>query len=130
MIKTLAVIVLAYFITIQSVQLKNDQGKWHTVIEPDHVVDLEKAEPGVSFFNNGRVPAGNYVNFKLVFLENSTHSMREITGKADFSSPVKVEKGSFIGVWFKYLLPSKEIEKVSVFIDDSTRVIQGDEIRA
>ena len=59
-----------YVITIKSVQLKNNTGQWITVIEPDRQVDLVTTEPSVSFFNNaGRVPPGNYINFKVEILE-------------------------------------------------------------
>lgn len=110
-------------ITIQSVQLKNLEGQWVTIIEPDKVVDLETTEPGVSFFNNGRVPAGDYVNFRLVFQENATKIIKEITGKADFGPTVNVQTGSFIGVWFKYQLPSEEISSVSIYVDQTERAI-------
>ena len=112
-------------ITIHSVQLKNLEGQWVTIIEPDKVVDLETTEPGISFFNNGRVPAGDYVNFRLVFQENATKIIKEITGKADFVPAVNVQKGSFIGVWFKYQLPSEEIGSVSIYVDQTERAIPG-----
>jgi hypothetical protein len=84
-------------ITIKSVELKDCAGRWVLVIEPDKQVDLEKEEPGLSFFNNGRVSEGSYVNFRLKLLDPST---REISARQDFQKPLEVRRGSFISVWF------------------------------
>ena len=47
-------------------ELKRADGSWTAVAEPDHPVDLAAEEAGLSFFNNqGRVPEGGYVNFRV-----------------------------------------------------------------
>jgi len=66
-----------FIITIQSVQLKNNTGQWITVIEPDRRVDLVDEEASISFFNNtGRVPPGNYINYRIVLSETVTFAGR------------------------------------------------------
>lgn len=61
-----------YAITIRKVELRSTDGTWVTVVEPDRVIDLINEEPVVSFFNNGRIPEGSYVNFRLVLSETVT----------------------------------------------------------
>ena len=106
-------------ITIKSVELKNNAGEWFTVIEPDRRVELAKEEPGLSFFNNGRVPEGAYVNFRLTL---SGSGVREISAYRDFQKPLALRKGSFVGVWVS--LDVKEaicLSKLSVVVDEDTR---------
>ena len=106
-------------ITIETVALKNGEGKWVTVANPDHEVDLVTQEAGLSFFNNGRVPAGRYVNFRILiskrfkvldsksspvqahFEDGEEGSSIEIRGAKDFEESFLVNRSSFIGVWFK-----------------------------
>ncbi len=118
-------------ITIKSVELKNDKGQWLTIIEPDKQVDITKEESGLSFFNNNRVPPGNYVNFRIVVFERSPKETMEVHGIKDFMPSLEVKRGSFIGVWFQFdlrLLPAKEIRQVTVTLDEKTVVYSGDEI--
>ena len=49
--------------------LKNNAGEWITVVEPDKQVDLFSDQGKVTFFNQGRIPEGDYLNFKLVISE-------------------------------------------------------------
>ncbi|HTL71393.1 MAG TPA: hypothetical protein VL404_08900 [Candidatus Eisenbacteria bacterium] len=59
-----------FAVTIEKVELKNAQSEWITIIRPDRLVDLINEEPVVSFFNNdGRIPAGRYVNFRVTLSE-------------------------------------------------------------
>ncbi len=62
-----------FVITIVKVELKSIDGPWITILEPDKEVDLVNAEPTISFFNNqGKVPAGKYVNFRVTLSETVT----------------------------------------------------------
>lgn len=55
-----------YVVTIRSLELKDSRGQWVTILEPDRMVDLVKERPQISYYNNeGRIPAGRYVNFRL-----------------------------------------------------------------
>jgi hypothetical protein len=88
-----------YFITIQKLELRQRNGEWVTIVKPDHQVDLMSSDAAVSFFNNGgRVPEGDYDNFKLTFADHATE--REITRKLNYDQPLPVRNGSFIRVWF------------------------------
>ena len=58
-----------FVVTIESLMLKNSLGEWMSVVEPDKAVDLFSEQGKVSFFNQGRIPQGNYVNFRLVISE-------------------------------------------------------------
>ncbi len=118
-------------ITIKSVQLKSDQGNWLTVIEPDRQVDLLNEEAGLSFFNNGRVPPGSYINFKIVYFTDSQDKTTEVSAAEDLRDPLLVKNGSFIGAWFKLdhrRLPLTDIQEVSITLDDSTRVYPGNQV--
>ena len=116
-----------FVITIKSVELKNAVGEWLTVIEPDRRVDIAKEEPGLSFFNNGRVPAGEYVNFRLNL---SDSSITEVTGSSDFQKPLTLKKGSFVGVWFSLdLKDPARISELSVTVDEDTRNLEASDVR-
>ncbi|MEI8345439.1 MAG: hypothetical protein WCG06_05135 [Candidatus Omnitrophota bacterium] len=54
-----------YKITLVRLELKNISGRWIKVFEPDTLVDLIDQKPALAFFNNGRIPPGRYVNFRL-----------------------------------------------------------------
>lgn len=59
-----------FVVTLKKVELKNNTGQWITVIEPDRRIDLVNEEASVSFFNNGgRVPPGNYINYRITLSE-------------------------------------------------------------
>ena len=112
-----------YVVTIKGVYLKDDAGQWVKVIEPDHRVDLSKEEAVVTFFNNrGRVPTGNYKNFRIEFLGEGAAGVQKIYSAADFKKSVFVKKGSFIHVSFDLRLNKKiEIQKVDVTVDEDNR---------
>ncbi|GEM_PF-1542674 len=60
-----------FVITVLKVELKNNTGEWITVIEPDLRVDLVEKDPSVSYLNNaGRIPSGNYINFRITISES------------------------------------------------------------
>ncbi len=62
---------LEYTVTLKKFELKNNTGQWITVIEPDRPVDLAQEEAKVSLFNtSGRVPDGNYINFRITLSES------------------------------------------------------------
>ncbi len=114
-------------VTIQSVHLKNSEGQWIKIIEPDRQIDVVKEEPGLSFFNNGRVPDGEYVNFKLTVLKEGT---MELFSPEDLRKPLIVKRGSFVGVWFS--LDPKEPTRIlglSVTVDQDTRSLANEELR-
>lgn len=61
---------LEYTVTLKKFELKNNTGQWLTVIEPDRSVNLAEEEARISFFNTaGRVPDGNYINFRITLSE-------------------------------------------------------------
>jgi len=150
-------------VVIESIELKNSSGQWITVASPDHPVDVVAQEPGFSFFNNGKVPPGRYVNFRInlserfkVFILNGKNfrpvpvkfkksvsgEKIEIYGTQDFDEPLVVNKGSFIGVWFKldfhgtihqaansvYFMPPDKIDRVTVTVDEKTKVLECEKI--
>lgn len=115
-------------ITIHSVELKNSAGQWVTVIEPDKQVDLAKEEAGLSFFNNGRVPDGGYVNFRLKLFD-SGHQPLEVFGSMDFIKPLVVQKGSFVGVWFTLDLAKMAVSELTITVDQDTRNLAHQEVQ-
>lgn len=75
-------------VTIKSVFLKNLQGDWIKIIEPDKQVDLVSHEAFLSFFNrDGRIPEGKYVNIKIVLSE-----WVRVSGRIDQASDVNFTK--------------------------------------
>ena len=61
---------LEYTVYLKKFELKNNTGQWITVIEPDRPVDLVEEEARISLFNTaGRVPDGNYINFRITISE-------------------------------------------------------------
>lgn len=103
-------------VTVQRVELKDDRGRWMSVVEPDHQADLVTQAAGFSFFNNGRVVPGSYINFRVTLLPDvkfSTPDGRQfsarvassdkgvtIEGTDDFKEPFRVKNGDYIAVWF------------------------------
>ena len=122
-----------YFITIQKLELKKTGGDWVTVIEPDHRVDLMSTEAVVTFFNNGRVPAADFDNFRVLFDDHG--AARAISRKKDYDVPVRVKKGSFIRVSFVLdfesgadgspVRPSR-VRELDLTVDDLERADKGD----
>ncbi len=57
-------------VTIERFELKNNTGEWITVISPDLQVDLAVKDPTLSFSNaGGKIPPGNYINFRIILSE-------------------------------------------------------------
>lgn len=115
-------------ITIQSVSLADESGQWKTVIEPDKLVDLDREEPGLSFFNNGRVEPGKYLNFELTFVRANEGVPKRITSRQILSTPLEVKRGSFIGVWFWLSEPKLSVEKLELTVDESTKVFAAGDL--
>lgn len=143
-------------VTIENIQLKTSEGRWLTVIDPDHPVDIVKEEPGLSFFNNGRVPAGRYSNFKLTLSDDvkaldaehrrcqvlgtkTGHDGIQIMASKDLDRPLVVQKGSFVAVWFtldlthtveglRFTVPEK-VSALTMTVDGDTRNLGTDEVR-
>jgi len=66
-----------YVITVVSIELKNVTGEWKTLIRPDKRIDLTEAETMFSLFNNGQIPPGNYINFRITLSETITFAGRD-----------------------------------------------------
>lgn len=145
-------------ITIAKVELKSDTGRWITVAEPDHRVDIVREEPGFSFFNDGRVPAGKYTNFRItlldtvkvttpsgdIFRQSVSRPGRgpEITGLGAFIEPLTIGRSSFIGVRFGLDLrasvdgsgktyvftPPRTVEWAELTIDETSKRVNKNEI--
>ena len=115
-----------YFITLQKLELKKDSGEWVDIIEPDHKVDLGNTEASISFFNNGRVPAGHFKNFRLSFEDHGKN--REMTRRQDLDELFIVKKGSFVNVSFELDLDSQKIQETRLTVDGQEFVDAGDKI--
>lgn len=117
---------LAYFITIQNVELQNASGAWVSVIRPDKQVDLESTEAAVSFFNNPeRVPAGDYNNFKVTVFLNETGAVKSLSAARPLEKPLTVKKGSFIRVGFDLeTAPAAQAKSAQVTVDTDTRKLE------
>ena len=118
----------SYFITLQKLELKKDTGEWVTVIEPDHKIDLAAVEPTLSFFNNGRVPEGGFVNFKVTF--NDHGKTRQLFRKQDVTNMLIIKKGSYVRAAF--LLDTTEIpgkvKELRLTVDEDNRIDLEDSI--
>ena len=136
-------------IILQKVELKNSAGEWIDVAEPDTPVSADSKEAGTSFFNNGRIPDGSYINFRLIVQEGRGEAEKgkefpsgssslpkaiyEITGSEDFSPPISILRKTFISVWFSLVaeagkdLPA-DIQEVELNIDQSTTIFGRDKI--
>ena len=108
------------FAVIEKVELKNNAGLWLTVMEPDHLVNLDNEEAGASFFNQGRVLEGRYVNFRVTAIE--ARKPRQIALRIqmqlvdDLPQTLNIRPGSFIAVWFEY-----RAKEATVTVDQDTR---------
>lgn len=61
-----------YKVTVKAVQLKNLAGQWVTIAAPYQEVDIASASAGqavASLFSDSVIPAGSYVNFRVVLSE-------------------------------------------------------------
>ncbi len=56
------------FVTVKKVMLKNSDGNWFVMQEADKIVDLAE-EFAIAITNDGRIPPGTYVNFKITLSE-------------------------------------------------------------
>ena len=115
-----------YFITLQKLELKKDSGEWVDIIEPDHKVDLNSTEAAISFFNNGRVPVGQFKNFRLSFEDHGKD--REMSRRQDMDAPFQVKKGSFINVSFELDLDSQNVKGTRLTVDSQEFADTGDHI--
>jgi hypothetical protein len=65
-------------ITIEKLELKNNSGEWVTLLQPDLQVDLVVKDPSLSFSNaSGKIPPGNYINFRVILSETIKVSGRD-----------------------------------------------------
>lgn len=106
-------------ITLKSVELKDDQGRWQMVKESDKRVDLAKEKPTLPFFNNGRFE-GKFVNFRITFSEGTggLFSETSVCGRKDFPlGPLLMKKESFVSVSFELSPPSNLIKKLELTLD-------------
>ena len=134
--KAFLLILLSFFITIDSVELKNEAGDWITVIRPDKRLDLASEEPAVRFFNNGRIPPGDYANVRVHFTaeEEPTRKMT-LERKSDYSPPVSIGPGTFVGVSFAFdwkdggRVSEQTLREVRLVTDNEERVDGSDRIK-
>ncbi len=121
-------------VTIKGVELKNVKGEWIMIIEPDRRFDPTQDELGVTLVNNGRVPAGLYVNFRITVSEFQNRQSKQdetwITLKSDLEPVFRVAPHSFIGVWFhlnwKGDTASSDVKDAVITVDESTQTLTGD----
>jgi hypothetical protein len=125
----------SFFITIEKVELKSARGEWLTVIEPDRRLDLAEEEPRVTFFNNGRIPAGDYTNVRLALMaEEASTKKVTLERKTDYDPPLSIKKGAFVNVSFALDLErasrvsADTVRRVNVTVDQDERVDGGDNI--
>ncbi len=121
---------------VDEIALQNSLGVWEVIAHPDHPMDVASQEFGVSFFNQGRVPSGEYRNARLVAspLGDHTNPIRRLRMalKQDLAKPFTVRKNSFISVWF-HLNPvdidrALSIRDASITVDDFTQRFASEEI--
>ena len=127
------VLVLACFITLDQVELKNAEGQWVTVIRPDRKIDLSQEEPAVRFFNNGRIPAGSYSNVRVHFTPEDQKQLI-LERLSDYEPALPVKKGTFIGISFAFdwqapALSEKTIKEVKLTVDQDERIDGSDKIK-
>lgn len=107
---------LEYTVTLKKFELKNNTGQWIAVIEPDRQVDLAQEEAKVSFFNtSGRVPDGNYINFRITLSE----SVR-VQGRAGIHV---TKEGGAVELSGAAVIPDDLPEKISGFKETSPSLI-------
>lgn len=130
------VLVLALFITIDQVELKKTSGEWVSVIRPDRRLDITQEEPVVRFFNNGRIPAGDYSNVRVRFTaEEEGRKAMTLERAEDYMPPVAIKKGTFVGVTFSFdwkagePLSQRSVKEVKLVTDQDERIDGGDKIK-
>ncbi len=123
---------------VESVDLKDSEGNWRRVSQPDTVIPFEEKEAAVSFFNNGRVPPGEYVNFRVgllctaaeasASLEKHHARVFRVTGKSDWSA-LEIRKGSFVRIEFLFDNseegPIKKVKRIQILADEETRRVEN-----
>ena len=125
-LSSVAVAAGPYFITIQKLELRKESGEWVSILEPDRRVDLAATEASVSFFNNGRIPADRFKNFRLSFEDHGRNV--EMTRKKDLEPPFEVKKGSFVNVSFELDLDTQKVKETHLTVDGREFVDAGDNI--
>ena len=130
------VLVLAVFITLDRVELKNAAGEWVTVLQPDRRLDLMQEEPAVRFFNNGRIPNGKYSNVRVSFTaEEPVRKMMKLERTKDYKPAVAIKKGTFIGVAFLFdrlgeaPLSAETVKEVRLVADQEEHIDGGEKIK-
>ena len=124
-----------FFVTIDKVELKKADGEWFTVIEPDRKINLASEEAIVSFFNNGRIPPGDYSNVRVSLTRWKEGAKRVfLERKTDYAQMIAVKNGSFVNVSFNFKKTvfgyfSEVIEKVDLIVDDQERIDGSDTIK-
>ena len=105
-------------VTLKSVEIKDGQGRWLKGVTSDKRVNLAFGRPVLSFFNNGRLPEGDLINFKITFSEGSGDSLSEtsVCARNDFP-PVLIRKNSFFSVRFWASPLIDEIKKLQLTLD-------------
>jgi|GEM_PF-4642336 len=66
-----------YKVTVQSIQLKTSSGSWVTIASPNQEIDIASVSAGAvaaSLLSDVKIPAGSYVNFKIVLSETMKFS--------------------------------------------------------
>ena len=128
--------ILSLFITIDQVELKKTSGEWVTIVRPDRRLDITQEEPAVRFFNNGRIPSGDYSNVRVHFTaEEETRKQMTLERVADYAPPVAVKKGSFIGVTFSLdwkdgeRVSERAVKEVKLVADQDERIDGGEKIK-
>ncbi len=112
-----------YYVTVQKLELKTEAGEWIDIIEPDHKVDLNETDASVSFFNNGRVPPGDFKNFRLSFEDRGVD--RQMSRREDFATPFTVKKGSFVNVVFDIDTQNQNVKGTHLTVDAQEFVDPG-----
>ena len=62
-----------YKVTVKKIQLKTQAGSWVTIAQPNQEIDIAAANAGAvagSLMSDSAIPAGNYVNFRMVIAKN------------------------------------------------------------
>lgn len=125
-----------FFITLDQVELKNSESQWITVIRPDRRLDLAKEDPAIRFFNNGRIPSGEYTNVRVHFTaEEDGKKAMTLERAEDYSPALTVKKGTFIGVAFSLdgspaeRLSARTVKEVRLIADQDERIDGGDRIK-
>ena len=90
----------------------------------------------IRFFNNGRIPAGEYTNVRVRFTaEEDGEKEMTLERTEDYSPPLTVKKGTFVGVTFSFdwkageRLSERSVKEVKLVADQDERIDGGDKIK-